>query len=130
VTRVAIGYVHGSTGGLYRERAVAELKEDGCADVIVSHVPRWKQDHSRLAEAIALVPRRGFLIVHSIGDLGESPSELRKVIRSLMDKRVRLRALAEMIDTTERGGRLVLRLILGDDGKERKALYGRPKRVR
>ena len=104
-----VGYARISADGEAAAVQRDALKEAGCDPVFTDIASGAKGDRPRLAQAVVFARRGDLLVVLKLDDLGGSMAQLLETVRTLEEKEVGLRSLAEGVDTTVPGGELVFR---------------------
>jgi len=105
-----IGYARVSTREQDPAYQRAQLEQAGCERIYIETASGAQRDRPQLAEALQYAREGDVLVLPRLDRLARSLRQLLDTVEDLDARGVGLRSLAESIDTTSAGGRLVFQV--------------------
>ena len=106
-----VGYARVSTGEQTLDLQLDALTKAGCGKVFTETASGAKADRPVLAEVLAYLRPGDTLVVWRLDRLGRSLKHLIETLTDLAGRSVGFKSLAEQIDTTTPGGKLVFHVL-------------------
>jgi len=105
-----IGYARVSTRDQDPAYQRAQLEQAGCERVYIETASGAQRDRPQLSEALQYAREGDVLVLPRLDRLARSLRQLLETVEDLNSRGIGLRSLAESIDTTTAGGRLVMQV--------------------
>ena len=105
-----IGYCRVSTNDQHLRMQEDALKSAGCEDIYTDIASGVKTKRQGLEQALDKLRKDDTLVVWKLDRLGRSIQHLIETVKLLNDKKIGFKSLAENIDTTTSGGKLVFHI--------------------
>ena len=105
-----IGYARVSTREQDPAYQRAQLEKAGCERIYIETASGAQRDRPELREALRYAREGDVLVLPRLDRLARSLRQLLETVEDLDDRGIGLRSLAEAIDTTTAGGRLVMQV--------------------
>src|ERR687891_507227 len=102
-----IGYARVSTGEQTLDLQLDALKAARCSKVYTETASGAKADRPMLDEVLGYLRKGDTLVVWRLDRLGRSLQHLIEVVAALAERGIGFKSLAEQIDTTTPGGKLI-----------------------
>lgn len=105
-----IGYCRVSTNDQHLRMQEDALKHAGCDEIYTDIASGVKTKRPGLEQALDKLRKEDTLVVWKLDRLGRSIQHLIETVKSLSERKVGFKSLAENIDTTTSGGKLVFHI--------------------